>query len=178
MRSVLEAPEDLSSLKHFVGAHFVRQAATEPARPRDDYTTTTRAASDDVDIEIDDPFDRMNEVCIPTNPGTILHEESLCSPCAFVFRIAGGQVRNRCKDGDACGFCHHPSHKRGRGRPRGRKQKFKHELNSREEAARLRRALAVLHRLPREPIATAWEDKSPASRLRESLLNESLEQNL
>ena len=174
MRSVLEAPEDLSSLKHFVGAHFVRQAATEPARPRDDYTTTTRAASEDVDIEIVDPFDRMNEVCIPTNPGTILHEESLCSPCAFVFRIAGGQVRNRCKDGDACGFCHHPSHKRGRGKTL--KQKFKHESNLRIECARLRRALAVLHKnhnLPREPIATAWEDK-----LRESLLNESLEQNL
>ena len=79
MRSVLEAPEDLSSLKHFVGAHFVRQAATEPARPRDDYTTTIRAASEDVDIEIVDPFDRMNEVCIPTNPGTLLHPGSCAS---------------------------------------------------------------------------------------------------
>jgi hypothetical protein len=55
------------------------------------------------------------EVCIPTNPGTLLHPGS-CTPCAFVFRVAEGQVRNRCTNGDACGWCHHPSHPRTRGR--------------------------------------------------------------
>jgi hypothetical protein len=55
------------------------------------------------------------EVCIPTNPGTLLHPGS-CTPCAFVFRVAEGQVRNRCTNGDQCGWCHHPSHPRTRGR--------------------------------------------------------------
>lgn len=54
-------------------------------------------------------------LCVPTNPGTLLHPGS-CTPCAFVFRVAEGQVRNRCTNGDSCGWCHHPSHPRTRGR--------------------------------------------------------------
>jgi hypothetical protein len=35
-----------------------------------------------------------------------------------VYPISGRQVRNRCANGDDCGFCHHPDHPRTRGRRR------------------------------------------------------------
>jgi hypothetical protein len=56
----------------------------------------------------------------PTNIGSLKHPHE-CRPCAFVFRISGGELRNRCSNGDACVFCHDPSHPRVRGRRRGAK---------------------------------------------------------
>jgi hypothetical protein len=58
----------------------------------------------------------------PTNIGSAKHPHD-CRPCAFVFRISGGELRNRCSNGDACVFCHDPSHPRVRGRRRGAKAK-------------------------------------------------------
>lgn len=58
----------------------------------------------------------------PTNIGSLKHPHD-CRPCAFVFRISGGELRNRCSNGDACVFCHDPSHPRVRGRRRGAKAK-------------------------------------------------------
>jgi hypothetical protein len=58
----------------------------------------------------------------PTNIGSLKHPHD-CRPCAFVFRISGGELRNRCSNGDACVFCHDPSHPRVRGRRRGAKMK-------------------------------------------------------
>jgi len=55
----------------------------------------------------------------PTNIGSAKHPHE-CRPCAFVFRISGGELRNRCSNGDACVFCHDPSHPRVRGRRRGK----------------------------------------------------------
>jgi hypothetical protein len=76
-----------------------------------DGTSAITAAAD----QWKSPQKDNQEVCIPTNPGTLLHPGS-CTPCAFVFRVAEGQVRNRCTNGDDCGWCHHPSHPRTRGR--------------------------------------------------------------
>lgn len=60
----------------------------------------------------------------PTNIGSAKHPHE-CRPCAFVFRISGGELRNRCSNGDACVFCHDPSHPRVRGRRRGKAKEQK-----------------------------------------------------
>merc|ERR1719191_900146 len=65
----------------------------------------------------------------PTNIGSAKHPHE-CRPCAFVFRISGGELRNRCSNGDACVFCHDPSHPRVRGRRRGAKARGKEDLQS------------------------------------------------
>jgi len=146
MASVLQAPEDRRSFEHFEGVHFNRQPATDPAGLRQpatepDHLLTPDSYDGSGGLSLDamlnrnanepngardsqhwsstayGPEDKTTEssVCVPTNPGTLLHPGS-CTPCAFVFRIAEGQVRNRCANGDACGWCHHPSHPRTRGR--------------------------------------------------------------
>jgi hypothetical protein len=68
----------------------------------------------------------------PTNIGSAKHPHD-CRPCAFVFRISGGELRNRCSNGDACVFCHDPSHPRVRGRRRGAKAKEQKEGSVRAE---------------------------------------------
>merc|ERR1719191_1614616 len=70
----------------------------------------------------------------PTNIGSAKHPHE-CRPCAFVFRISGGELRNRCSNGDACIFCHDPSHPRVRGRRRGAKSKEQKESVARSETS-------------------------------------------
>jgi hypothetical protein len=140
MASVLQAPEDTWSFQPLEGAHFQRSfqriesmppavtvttgvstSTEEPVRPRDEGCGISLDAMvpNATGVNLTDQWKAQQkdhpEVCIPTNPGTLLHPGS-CTPCAFVFRVAEGQVRNRCTNGDECGWCHHPSHPRTRGR--------------------------------------------------------------
>merc|ERR1719174_973613 len=90
-----------------MNANLNRNANEPNSGARDSHWSSTACSPEDKTTE--------SSVCVPTNPGTLLHPGS-CTPCAFVFRVAEGQVRNRCTNGDACGWCHHPSHPRTRGR--------------------------------------------------------------
>jgi hypothetical protein len=139
MAQVLRAPEDTWSFHPMDGAHYQRYERRDGAQPAAEsaeaertpeqgstWTGTELASGGGLSLDaiMNDtaggkwtpPQQKDHpEVCIPTNPGTLLHPGS-CTPCAFVFRVAEGQVRNRCTNGDQCGWCHHPSHPRTRGR--------------------------------------------------------------
>jgi hypothetical protein len=132
MATVLQAPNDFGSFNSSFEGSFQRiepvQPAAQPADSGHDYVDRARDDGPNGNMGLsldtlarDDGQDKWKTcqdhpaVCIPTNPGTLLHPGS-CTPCAFVFRVAEGQVRNRCTNGDSCGWCHHPSHPRTRGR--------------------------------------------------------------
>jgi hypothetical protein len=121
MTSVLQSPEDTWSFQPLEGAHFQRSfkhiETGQPAAKQPEAYSSDDGSGVSLEAMMRPPEqkDTNPEVCIPTNPGTLLHPGS-CTPCAFVFRVAEGQVRNRCTNGDQCGWCHHPSHPRTRGR--------------------------------------------------------------
>jgi hypothetical protein len=149
MVSVLQSPEDTWSFQPLEGAHFQRfqrhesvPHAAQPAAELENGLSLDAMANKTDAMHNDNTQEKWTErpvvlgqkehpeVCIPTNPGTLLHPGS-CTPCALVFRVAEGQVRNRCTNGDNCGWCHHPSHPR----TRGRRQKSSGAARQKEAAA-------------------------------------------